>query len=160
VICTCDQCDSAFCALQLTALIKPNWCVLLYCCACWHPNTILMEEGWTTVPCPVTNLSILICKSSARTKRDQCWSQIPLEIRLAICIYKTPLLHWPDDYIGFTPSWPPTFYNKIAPMLLCANVHSHPIYFVLCFSLNCLPQNLMLECFHFSPTAESLCYDE
>jgi len=27
VICTCDQCDSAFCALQLTALIKPNWCI-------------------------------------------------------------------------------------------------------------------------------------
>jgi len=24
VICTCDQCDSAFCALQLTALIKHN----------------------------------------------------------------------------------------------------------------------------------------
>jgi len=23
VICTCDQCDSPFCALQLTALIKP-----------------------------------------------------------------------------------------------------------------------------------------
>jgi len=23
VICMCDQCDSAFCALQLTALIKP-----------------------------------------------------------------------------------------------------------------------------------------
>jgi len=24
VICVCDQCDSAFCALQLTVLIKPN----------------------------------------------------------------------------------------------------------------------------------------
>jgi len=34
VIYTCDQCDSAFCALQLTALMKPNWCVLLHCCAC------------------------------------------------------------------------------------------------------------------------------
>jgi len=32
------------------------------------------------------------------------------------CIYKTPLLHRPDDYIGFTPSCPPTLCNKIAPM--------------------------------------------
>jgi len=24
VICTCDQCDSVFCAVQLTALIKPT----------------------------------------------------------------------------------------------------------------------------------------
>ena len=59
VTCTCDQCDSAFCALQLTALIKPKWCVLLYCCACSHPNTMLMEAGWTTAPCPATNISIL-----------------------------------------------------------------------------------------------------
>ena len=33
-----------------------------------------------------------------------------------ICIYKTSLLHRPDGYIGFTPSCPPTFYTKIAPM--------------------------------------------
>ena len=71
----CDQCDSAFCATQLTALIKPSWCVLLYCCACLRPNAILMEAGWTTVPCPATNSSILIYKSSARTKRDSCCSQ-------------------------------------------------------------------------------------
>ena len=31
----------------------------------------------------------------------------PLEIRLEICIYKTSLLHRPDDYIGFTLSCPP-----------------------------------------------------
>jgi len=41
LICTCDQCDSEFCALHLTALIKPNGCILLYCCACLYPNTIL-----------------------------------------------------------------------------------------------------------------------
>jgi len=35
---------------------------------------------------------------------------------LGICIYKTLLPHWADDYIGFTSSCPPTFYNKIAPM--------------------------------------------
>jgi len=34
VISTCGKCDSLFCALHVTALIKPNWCVLLYCCAC------------------------------------------------------------------------------------------------------------------------------
>ena len=48
MVCTCDQCDSAFCSLQLTALIKPKWCVLLYCCACIHPNTILMEARRAT----------------------------------------------------------------------------------------------------------------
>jgi len=31
-------------------------------------------------------------------------------------IYKTSLLHRPGEYIGFTPSCPPTFYNKIGPM--------------------------------------------
>jgi len=35
---------------------------------------------------------------------------------MGICIHKTSLVHRPDDYIGFTPSCPPTFYNKIAPM--------------------------------------------
>ena len=40
----------------------------------------------------------------------------PLEIRLGIGIYKTSLLNRPDDYIGFTPSCHPTFYNEIAPM--------------------------------------------
>ena len=118
VICTYDQCDSAFYALQLTALVKPKWCVLLYCCACLHPNTILVEADWTTVPRPATNLSILICKLSARTKQSviSVALKTPPEIRLGICIYKTSLLHRPDDYTGFTPSCPPHIYNKIAPM--------------------------------------------
>ena len=30
----------------------------------------------------------------------------PVEIRLGICVYKTSLLHRPDDYIGFTPRCP------------------------------------------------------
>jgi len=61
---------------------------------------------------------ILICKSSARTKQsvNSVALKTPLEIRLGIFIYKTSLLHQPDDYIGFTPSCPPTFCNKIAPM--------------------------------------------
>jgi len=42
VMCTCDQCDSQFCGLQLTALIKPNLFVLLYCCACLQDRN---QEG-------------------------------------------------------------------------------------------------------------------
>ena len=102
----------AFCALQLTVLIKPKWYVLLYCCACLHPNTILMETGWTTVPCPTTNLSILIC---ARTKQRVISVALKtlLEIRLVISIYKTSLLHRPEDCIGFAPSCPPHFTTKL-----------------------------------------------
>jgi len=37
-----------------------------------------------------------------------------LERRLGICIYEISVLHRPQDYIGFTTSCPPTFYNKIA----------------------------------------------
>jgi len=33
-------------------------------------------------------------------------------------IQKTSLLHQPYDYIGFTPSCSPTFYNKMPPMLV------------------------------------------
>ena len=117
MICTCDQCDSAFCGLQLTALIKPKWCVLLCCCACLHPNTILMEAGWTTFPCPATNLSIFIFKSSARTKQSVIIVALKtrLETKLGICIYKSLLLHRPDDNTGFTPSCPPHFTTKLRP---------------------------------------------
>jgi len=46
-------------------------------------------------------------------------------------------------------------------MPLRTNVLPHLIYFVLYFfPLSCLPQNLMLECFHFSPSAKSLYDDE
>jgi len=42
----------------------------------------------------------------------------PLKTRLGIFfIYKTSLTQRPDDYIAFASSCPPTFYNKIAPML-------------------------------------------
>jgi len=54
VICTCDQCDSPFCALQLTALIKPSWCVLLYCYASLCHSLIVVQPSWTAVPCPTT----------------------------------------------------------------------------------------------------------
>ena len=84
-----------------------NWC-LLYCSACLHPNTTLMEADWTTVPCRATNLSILI-QYVNHLQRQSVISvalKTPLEIRLGICIYETSLLHQPDDYIGLTPSCP------------------------------------------------------
>jgi len=40
-----------------------------------------------------------------------------LETRLGICIYKTSLLHPPDDYIGFTPNCPPHFTRKLRPWM-------------------------------------------
>jgi len=48
------QCDSAFCALQLTAMIKPSSYDLLYCCACLYPNTILVQAGCTRSTCAST----------------------------------------------------------------------------------------------------------
>jgi len=44
-------------------------------------------------------------------------------------------------------------------MLLCASVYLHSIYFLL-FYVSRLPQNIMLEYHHFSPTHETLCEDE
>jgi len=86
---------------------KIIWCILLYCRVCLYPNTILMEAGWTTVRCPETNLSTLIFKSSARTKQSviRVALKTPVEIRLGIYLYKTPLLH--RRFIYFTPSCPP-----------------------------------------------------
>jgi len=45
-----------------------------------------------------------------------------LEIRLIICIYKTSLLHRPDDYIGFTPI--------CAPHILQQNC-AHALYYYI-----------------------------
>jgi len=70
VIYTSDLCYSPFCALQLTALIKPNWCVLLYCCACLYHSLIVVQPSWTTVPCPTTKLSLLISKSFVGIKQS------------------------------------------------------------------------------------------
>ena len=47
---------------------------------------------------------------------------------------------------------------KTVHMSLCADDHTHLTYFCL-FSVSCLPQNLMLECLHFSPTMGPL-YDD
>jgi len=124
VVCTCDQCDSTFCALQLTALIKPNWCVLLSCVACLY-SLIVVQSSWTTVPCPTTKLSLLISKSFVGIKQSMISVTLktPLKTRFGSCVYILSLPHRPDDYIGFTSSCPPTFYNKIAPMLLHQEIY-------------------------------------
>jgi len=86
---------------------------------CLFPSkSILMEAGWTTVQCPATNLRIVV-RYVTHLQEQSLISvalKTPLEIRLGICIYKTALLHRPGDYIGFTPSCPPIFYNNIAPI--------------------------------------------
>ena len=119
MICTCDQCDLPFCALQLTALIKLDWGVLqvLYCFACLYHSLEVVQPSWIAVPCPTTKLSLLISKPFVGIKAWFVLLWKPFwKTSLGICIYKTSLLHRPNDYIGFTSSCPPTFYNKIAPM--------------------------------------------
>jgi len=44
VICTCDQ------------------CVLLHFCVCLYHSLIVVQPSWTTVPCPTTELRLLISK--------------------------------------------------------------------------------------------------
>jgi len=119
VISACDQCYSLFYALQLTALIKPNWCVLLYCYASLCHILMVVQPSWTTVPCPTTKLDLLISKSFVGIKQSviSVALRTPLKPRLGMYIYKTSLPLWPDDYAGFKSSSLPTFYNKIAPMV-------------------------------------------
>jgi len=130
VRCTCDQCDSPFCALQPTALIKPNLCVLLYCCACLYHSLMVVQPSWTTVPRPATKLTLLISESFVGTKQSVICVALktPLKTRLAICVYKTLLLHRVDDYIGFTSS--------------------------------CLPHILQQNCAHASKRCKVRCADE
>ena len=76
-----------------------------------------METGWTTAPCPATNLSISICKSSARTKQSVT---ISLKTRNKIGKMYYMKRHFCIDPMTLLVSHqavPPTFYNKIAPMM-------------------------------------------
>ena len=69
-------------------------------------------------------IKYIILKSSARIKQSVIGVALetPPVIRLGICMYKTSLLHWRDNYIGFMPSCSPKFYNKIGAMaLLCVD---------------------------------------
>ena len=64
------------------------------------------------------------------------WSLTPLEIRLGICIYKTPFLHRPDDYIGFTPSCLPHILQQNCAHAYVYNQPFHLMTIPLLFGLN------------------------
>jgi len=127
VICACDQCDSPLCALQPTALIKPNWCVLLYYCSCLYHILIVVQPSWTTVPCPTTKLSLFISKPFAGIKQSV--------ISVAL---KTPLKNkignlYLQNFTAASARWlywfyiklsPPHFTTKLRPWLL-ANHSNH-----------------------------------
>ena len=74
------------------------------------------------------------CDAEEVKRKPRAWlvllSKHLWKTRLGICIYKTSLLHWPEEYIGFTPSWPPTFCNKIVPMTeydYMSNIQNHKV---------------------------------
>ena len=126
---------------QLTALIKPSWCVLLHCCASLCHSLIVVQPSWTAVPCLTTKFGLLISKPFVWIKQSVIGVALktPLKTRLRICIYKTSLPHRPDDYIGFTSSCPPTFYNKIAPMPTAKTFlhQSESLISLLCWLFTC-----------------------
>jgi len=72
----------------------------------------------------------MICKSSARTKRDKCCSQNTSRIKIGICIYKMSLLHRRGNYIGFTPTCLPHILQQSWPMRLYMGVvlSTHPVH--------------------------------
>ena len=104
MICMCEQCDSAFCALQLTALIKPNCCVLQYCCACLYHSLIVVQPSWTTVRCPKTfaGMKHSVISVALRT---------PLKTRLL----QTSLRHRPTTILVLHQAFPPHFTTKLPP---------------------------------------------
>jgi len=126
VICMCDQCDSPFCVLQLTAPIKPNWCVLLYCCTCSYHNLIVVQPSWTTVPCPTAKLGLLISKSFVGIKQSVIGVALrtPLKNKIGNVYFQNITsasvrqLYW--------------FYIKLSPHILqqnCAHGHmGHGLY--------------------------------
>ena len=110
VICTCDQCDSPFCALQLTALIKSDWGVLLYCFACLYHSLEVVQPSWIAVPCPTTKLCLLISKSFAGIKQGV--------IRVT---FKTLLKNkvgnlYLQNFTSASARWVCWFYIKVSPL--------------------------------------------
>ena len=132
VICTCDQCDSQFCALQLTALIKPNWCILLNCCACLHHSLIVVQPSWTTVPCPTTKLGLFFSKSFAGIMRDKSVVSValrtPLKTSLGILI-KVHFRIIPIAILVLHQVDPPHLTTKLRPWVLRMFIcHKHRLF--------------------------------
>ena len=113
--CTCDQCDSPFCALQPTALIKPDWCFLIYCCACLYHSLEVVQPSWIAVPCPTTKLSLLISKSFVRIKQGV--------IRVALkTLLKTKVGNlYLQNFTSASTRWVYWFYIKLSPHILQRN---------------------------------------
>ena len=89
--------------------------------------TSLNETAWkvSAYATASNTFSVLTCKSrfvlSARTKQSvNCVAlKTPLQIRLGICIYKTSLLHRPDEW------WLYWFHTKLSPNISQQNcVHA------------------------------------
>jgi len=115
VICTCDQCDSPFCALQRTALIKPNWCVLLFCCAYLYYSLIVVQPSWTTVLCPTTKLSLLISTSFVGINQS-----------VIVVALKSPVKNkignlYLQNFAFASARWLHWFYIKLSPHILRQN---------------------------------------
>jgi len=93
----CDVTNSAH-QIQMTAIC--HWMKT--------PMEVFCVRHCSSLPCAATNLSILICKSSARTKQSviSVALKIPLEVRLGICIW---------NVISASTRWLYWFHTKLSP---------------------------------------------
>jgi len=134
VICTCDQCDSPFCALQLTALIKHNLCVLLYCFASLYHSLAVVQPS--RVPCLTTKLGLLISKSFVGIKQSviNVVLKTLLKSKIGNLVFtKLRFRIGPMNILVLHQAVPPTFYNKLRPC-------TRELIYALCYyfsSRNC-----------------------
>ena len=96
--CLRDSMSGSLIVYVISYLVKCQWLMVAW----WN-------DSWLNV-----------CTPSVRMKQSVISVAIkaPLKPKLGICTYTTSLLHRPDDYIGFTLTCPPAFYNKIAPIVV------------------------------------------
>jgi len=137
VICTCDQCDSPFCALQLTALIKPDWCFILYCCACLYHSLEVVQPSWIAVACPTTKLSLLISKSFVKIKQGVI--RVALKTLLKNMVGNLYL----QNFTSASARWLCWFYIKLSPHILQKNC-AHVLHWLLFFEKKLLCTKILL----------------
>jgi len=120
VICTRDQCDSPFCTLQLTALMKPNLCVLPYCCASLCHSLIVVQPSWTAVPCPTTKLGLSISKPFVGIKQSVIGVALKIPLKKQDWEFVFTKLHFrigPMTTLVLHQAAPPHFTTKLRPWL-------------------------------------------
>ena len=98
-----------FCALQLTALIKPDWGVLLYCFACLYHSLAVVQTSWTTIPCPTTKLSLLISKSFVGIKQNV------ISVALKTLLKNKVGNLYLQNFTSASARWLYWFYIKLSP---------------------------------------------